>query len=734
MPRVIFVLFVAAGVLSAIYMVSTIVSSRPDRPTWWDNWFYILLELIPAALLGVRVIIDQRERVAWGLFAFGLFCIPLGDIVFAAFVEVQRSEVVLVAYLCYLAFYVLVLASLVMLLRKRLPPARATVWLDGLIACVGLLAAGTAIMLAPLTDLARDLDEIIAAISYPVGMLVLVAILLGAVTVLGRRPSRVWWFMTTAFSAMSVANAFVVVDVATETVVRGSFADSVWPPALLLLALAGWKSGSPPRPAAPVQSVISLVVPAVAISCALGVLIADEYSDRPAISVWLAFATIILGTGRLVLAVGDAVRSTRHEIELGQSLQAARDAAVAATDAKSEFLAIMSHELRTPLTAVIGMSELILETDLTTEQREYAETIDSGGNLLLAVINNVLDYSKIQAGALELEQRTFELALTLHAAVDLLHGIAAAKGLTVSCDIDPRCPQRLVGDANRLSQVVVNLTSNGLKFTENGGVAITVVPAEPGPTPGSVRLRFEVTDSGIGIPQDRMERLFTPFVQADSSVTRRFGGTGLGLMISRQIVEAMRGAVTVRSTVGVGSTFSFDAEFSAAPVGDWEPSPPPATTGVAAGRADDRWVDSTKGGPCLTILLADDTAVNRQVGQMMISRLGHTVDIVSDGIAVVEAVLRSDYDVVLMDVHMPLMDGLEATRRIRRLPPPFRQPLIVALTASASAVDRVACADVGMDDYMNKPLRRPELAAGLHTWSSRLLDRNVLTSVHRRTT
>jgi CheY-like chemotaxis protein len=270
------------------------------------------------------------------------------------------------------------------------------------------------------------------------------------------------------------------------------------------------------------------------------------------------------------------------------------------------------------------------------------------------------------------------------------------------------------------------LANNGLKFTEKGGVAITVIPADFfGTTAGSVRLHFAVTDSGVGIPADRITSLFTPYVQADSSVTRRFGGTGLGLVISRQIVEAMQGAVTVESTVGVGSTFAFDAEFGAVPADELELSPSRATTQAGSSRPQDDRVGQLAGSQCLTILLADDTAVNRQVGQMMISRLGHAVDAVTDGIAVVEAVLNSDYDVVLMDVHMPLMDGLEATRRIRRLPPPFRQPFIVALTASASAADRAACAEVGMDDYLSKPLRRAELAAGLDSWANLIWNRDL---------
>lgn len=710
--------FLVGAMLCAVYLISTLVSTRSGRPDWWDTWFYIGIELVPVALALARVRIDPRERFAWGTLAIGMLCVPIGDSLFSIFVEQQRSEVVLVCYGFYAAFFVLTLASIIMLLRRRLPAVRAAVWLDGLIAAFGLLAAGTLVVLKQLAGIATNPDEIIAAVFYPVGMLVLLAVLLGAATVLGRRPSRVWWFMTVAFGSMSIANAMVVQQIATGTLVRGSFVDAVWPPAMLLLALAAWSSGTPPRPTAAVPTTRALVAPTVSVLAALTILIIDVFSACPPVSVLLAFITLVLGVGRLVLAVADAVRSARHETELARSLQTARDAALAATEAKSQFLAMMSHELRTPLTAVIGMSELLLETELTTEQRGYAETIDRGGNLLLSVINNVLDFSKIESGHLQLEHRDFELAEALGGVVDLLGPSAVAKGLTVSFRIGPNCPTWLVGDANRLTQVLVNLTGNGLKFTRKGGVAISVDLREPVSTQGIVRLGVVVEDSGIGIRADRLDRLFRAFTQTDSSITRKFGGTGLGLVISRQIVEAMGGHIVVSSELGVGTTVEFDVMLSVAgPPEDRDALPVAAAAGPesSARGADPEdplpldWIP-------LRILLADDNSVNQQVGSMMISRLGHQVDTVGDGVAVLSALTRTSYDIILMDVHMPLLDGLEATTRIRLLES-IRQPVIIALTASASAADRLACFEVGMDDYVTKPLRKTDLAKTLATWA-----------------
>ena len=712
-PHVVRLLFGLGGLLSAVFLVSTLPGVDSLLPAWWHSEFYICLELLPAVLLFTRVLLDRRERLAWSLLAVAMLCIPLGDAIGLLFVEEPGSALVLLSYGCYLGFFGFGFASLVLLLRRRLPPVTAAVWLDGLIASFGLLATATAIMLEPLVQLAPDFDEVVAAICYPMGPLILVAVLLGSATVLGRRPSRVWWLMVTAFGAMSMVNGIFVVQVATETLVRGSAFDVVWPVALLLLAFAGWSAGSPVAPTKASPSALALALPLVFVLAALCVLIFDEFSERPPFSIGLSFATLILGSVRLVLAVREAGKSARHQADLGRSLQAAKDTAVAATAAKSEFLAMMSHELRTPLTAVIGMTEILLDTELTDEQRRYADSIDRGGNRLLSVINNVLDFSKLEAGQLELEQRPFELAEALGGVVDLLGTAATSKGQTVSFVIDPDCPAWVIGDANRLNQVLVNLASNGLKFTEHGGVFISLKASGPVDAGGWVRLRFAVTDTGIGIPPDRLGELFTPFVQADPSIARRYGGTGLGLVISRQIVEAMGGSMTVSSEVGVGSTFAFDVELAVVEHLEGIALPVAAAAGPtkyhpAPGSVDEPLV--TMG---LRILLADDNEVNQQVGRMMISRLGYEIDTVSDGVAVLEAFLRERHDVILMDVHMPLMDGLEATTRIRRMEPGVRQPIIIALTASATAEDRLACEKVGMDDYLTKPLRRRELADAL---------------------
>ncbi len=713
MPWWVAVLFVVGAASSIAYLASTVMSERAERPGWWDTWFYIAVELLPAFLIAMRLLYDDRERLAWGLLGLATLCIPLGDAVSSVVAEPTEQDTPLLTYLLYGGFVVFAFISLVLSLRRRLPVASTAVWLDGLIAAVGLTAAGAALLLEPVSQFAAEPEEVAAALTYPLAMVLLLAMLLGALTVLGRRPSRVWWMMTIAYSSVAVANAFLVQDVAAGTYMRGVPADAVWLGALLLLALAVWNSGVPVT-GPPVPSAISLMIPAIASAAALLVLVADQFSRRPLLAVVLAFVTLILGTGRIVLAVRDTVAANRKEVELRRSLQVARDEALAATEAKSEFLAMMSHELRTPMTAVIGMTELLLATDLDGEQRSYTETIDRGGNLLLSVINNVLDFSKIDSGQLVLEQSPFDLAEAVDGVMELLASSAAAKGLTLTAELDTGCPRRLTGDVTRFSQVLLNLAANGVKFTRRGEVAIRVrrVPDEPGspasespPTAVTAQLRVTVTDTGIGIGADRQATLFSPYVQADASVTRKYGGTGLGLVISRDIVRAMGGDLSLRSVPGAGSTFAFTVEMPIAADIVAEPVP------EAAPLEQEPQGTAQRQSRGLRILLADDNAVNLRLGAAMIGRSGHQVDTVVDGLAAVRTACDGDYDVILMDVHMPELDGLEATRRIRAHP--LRQPRIIALTATTSADDLVRCREAGMDDCLTKPLRGRQLAAML---------------------
>ncbi|TWB41821.1 hybrid sensor histidine kinase/response regulator [Nitrospirillum pindoramense] len=455
----------------------------------------------------------------------------------------------------------------------------------------------------------------------------------------------------------------------------------------------------------PLMLGLQMVPPALALLVLAGATLAEESGTARGGAPGMALVLGSLLYSVFIYRMGRQIcRRMRHMLEMQLDLAAAKRAADQANDAKSGFLATLSHEIRTPMTGILGLTQLLLETGLSMRQRDYVRTVHESGESLLAILNDVLDLSKVEAGKLEIDQRPFDTAALLDGVLKLMVGRAAEKGLDLQLRTSQAFPARLMGDPLRLRQVLLNLVGNAIKFTDRGWVRISASADRL--DDGRMQFGIIVSDTGMGVPEASQGRLFETFSQASVEVTRRYGGSGLGLAIAKRLVQAMGGEIGFRSRPGNGSHFWFTI-----------PTAEPEDE-VAIARNTDAPPLCL---PPLAVLVVEDVTANQVVLDALLRARGHAVTVVADGAAAVRLVAQGRFDLVLMDMQLPGIDGLEATRRIRALPDGSRARVpVVATTANTDATDGDHCLAAGMDGFVTKPIRPDALVEAMHkAWTAR---------------